>query len=543
MRNTLRLIMASFVLAACGDDGGTAGTTDAVADTSSTGATDSATSTIEDVATDAATDTGGATTIDAAGEVIDPQTVPLIGEVLTCGTRAEVGGVPRGDDLDRHTVDVAKFPDALCNDGSTAVFYYRPYEGEANRDKWVIQLKGGGGCSDAVSCAQRWCSVLTLFGQTQMVDDINTPDLATIAGQGILARRDDNPWGDYHHVYIQYCSSDGWSGTARDAVLDTYHPCDPEKPDAKCPDGQACPAAGQTNAGLCADVPVRYRVHFLGSRIVDAVITTLRQDGVAGPGGLPDLDAAEHVVFAGSSAGGQGVTANLDRVAELLREHNDACQGETCPLVVDGVIDSIFGPSVLGLDLTHHANCPADQPELCTPEAYLERAYARELAGPLEPRPDASCAAWHEANSPEDEWKCTEIAHVISHHITTPMFVRMGLVDQLLMSSFLELGIRTPDGEPIDQPIEYATLLHEQLEWFAGWSDEAEEAEVGMKAPGVFAPGCPKHETLSEDAAVYEARILFGGEHRRFFQVWRFWKDGGSPAVLVADTPEQSICE
>jgi hypothetical protein len=450
--------------------------------------------------------------------------------------------VPKGNDLGRHTVDVGAFPDALCNDGSTAVFYFRPYEGEENRDKWVIQLKGGGGCSTAESCAQRWCSVLTLFGMTQMVDDVNDPDLESIAGQGILNRRDDNPWAAYNHVYVQYCSSDGWSGTARDVVLDTYHPCDPENPKAKCPNGTACPAEGEENAGFCVDVPVTYRIHFLGSRIVDAVIATLRRDGVAGPKGLPDLDDAEHVVVAGSSGGGAGVTANLDRIADLLRQHNEACKGATCPLEVDGVIDSIFDPSSEGLDLTHTQNCPPESPELCSYEAYLKRKYERDVNGPEKSLKDASCVAWHQANAPGTEWRCAEGAHMISHHITTPFVLRMGLVDELLMSGYLELGVRTAAGEPIDEPIEYATLLHDQLEWFSGWSTEAEEAEPGMKAPGVFGPGCPKHETLSEDIAVYEATIDDEGTVRDFFDVWQLWK-GGTPKVLVADTPADSSCQ
>jgi hypothetical protein len=541
LRSVIPSLIATLVLVACGDGGGQRAPTDTGVADATTDAAD-ATTTTEDTMI-AVSDTETSTASDAGEEVVDPSTVPLIGEVLACGARAEVGGVPRGEDLERHTVDVSAFPDALCNDGSTAVFYFRPHQGDENRDKWVIQLKGGGGCGSADSCAQRWCSVLTLFGKTQMVDDINQPPLASIAGQGILARRDDNPWGNYNHVYIQYCSSDGWSGSARDAVLETHYPCDPEKPDAKCPDGSACPAEGEENAGFCVDMPVRYRIHFLGSRIVDAVIATLRRDGVAGPQGLPDLDDARHVVFAGSSAGGQGVTANLDRVADVLRQHNNACQGPSCPLEVDGIIDSIFVPSLLGLDLSGTKNCPPEAPELCTPEAYLQRVYAREATGPTKPLPDASCAAWHQANDPDNEWRCTEISHVISHHITTPMFVRMGLVDQLLMSEFLQLGVRTSEGEPIDQPIEYATLLHPQLEWFSSWSEEAEEAQAGMKAPGVFAPGCPKHETLSEDIAVYDARIDYQGSFRRFFTVWQFWKDGGTPAVLVADTPEQSVCE
>lgn len=479
---------------------------------------------------------------DGAPDAGDPTLVPLIGEVLTCGTRAEVGGVPRGEDLARFDLDLARFPDALCNDGSGAVFYFRPFAGEANRNKWVIQLKGGGGCESGESCGQRWCSVLTLFGQSQMVNDINRPPLPTIGGRGILERRPENPWSDYNHVFIQYCSSDGWAGTGRDVVYDTFHPCEPTQRNARCPDGSACPAEGEENAGLCVGSPVRFRAHFLGRRIIDAVIDTLRQEGGPGPAGLPDLDEAQHVVLAGASAGGAGVTHNLDRVAESLRRTNTACQGGACPLEVDGIIDSIFGPSLVGLDVTHTANCPPGMPELCGVEDYLGRVLARQQSNPQQLVTDESCVAWHMANEPGTEWQCAELSHIISHHITTPVFVRMGLVDQLLMSSFLELGVHTGDGEPIDMPLEFATVLHPQLEWFSEWATEAEEADPALTPPGVFAPGCPKHETLSEEAAVYGTFIEAMGAPRSFFDVWRFWKEGGAPAVLVADTPEDSTC-
>lgn len=542
-RLTVRASSVSWFLVSvlgCSDEPGRVGSdaqADAQADTASDTSDDTAAPDAPDVMEDA-----------AAVDTVDPATVPLIGEALSCGARAEVGGVPRGEDLVRHTLDVASFPDALCNDGSTAVFYYRPYEGEANRDKWVIQLKGGGGCHSADTCALRWCSVLTNFGKTQMVDDINRPALATIGGRGILARRDDNPWTAYNHVYVQYCSSDGWGGTARDVVLDTHHPCDPDEPGARCPDGSACPGEDAETPGLCPDAPVRYRIHFLGSRIVDAVLSTLRRDGVAGAGAggtaLPDLDEAEHVVFAGSSAGGAGIVNNLDRVAALLREHNVACQGASCPLEVDGVIDSIFMPSFEGLDFTGHPSCPPDEPELCAYEAYYQRVWARRSEAVAQPREDESCATWHAANDPDGSWRCAESAHVISHHLTTPFVMRMGLNDQLLAQGMNELGLRTADGEPIDTPLEFAALMHPQLEWFSRWADEAEERDLATMAPGIFAPGCPKHETLSEDTAVYDATIQFQGQGRDFFELWMFWKLGGEvPAVLVADTPADSRCE
>jgi len=50
---------------------------------------------------------------------------PLLDTALTCGRGGEVGGPRPGLDLYRLAVDPAAFPDALCNDGTQAVFYVR----------------------------------------------------------------------------------------------------------------------------------------------------------------------------------------------------------------------------------------------------------------------------------------------------------------------------------------------------------------------------------------------------------------------------------
>ena len=43
----------------------------------------------------------------------------------------------------------------------------------------------------------------------------------TIAGTGIMKRNEENAFGDYNHVYVYYCSSDGWSGTRSHVVLES----------------------------------------------------------------------------------------------------------------------------------------------------------------------------------------------------------------------------------------------------------------------------------------------------------------------------------
>lgn len=539
----LALSLCATLAVGCGDDAVTGGDTAVPSDTTATADTATDTTATADTAT---ADTVGADDTVPAGDT-SAEAVPLIGEALPCGHAADAGGLPAGNDLVRVPIDTSVFPNALCNDGSTPQIYVRPYEGEENKDRWIIQLKGGGACSTPKECAQRWCSVLTNFGKTQMVGDIRNPPRSGIGGTGILERiegehSDDNPFGKFNQVYVNYCSSDTWSGTIKDKVVDTFLPCEPGA-GSTCPDGSACPATGD-DAGVCVGTPVRYRIHFLGHEIVDAVFATLRRDGVPalsdGTSTMPDLDDAAYVVFAGASAGGAGVTNNLDRIAGVLRDHNTACQGGgSCPLVVEGLIDSIFKPTYEGLNLEDTDAC--QKAGACTFEAVLRLLQlGTDFWGGVG---DESCETWHAAHS-GDGWRCTETAHVISHHLTTPFFLRMGLADQLLGGNFVELKLKTASGDAIDSILDFATLLQPQLEWFSTWSDEAEEATDGARAPGVFGPGCSKHETLQSHGAVYETTIAFRSEGRHFFDVWQLWKAGTSPVpvVLVADTPQDSVC-
>ncbi len=84
-----------------------------------------------------------------------------IGQALPCGTVGSAGGLGGSTDLQRFTVDTKRFPEAVCNDGSPAVFYIGRYTKDEDRNKWLIFLQGGGSCGNAQACAQRWCSIDT----------------------------------------------------------------------------------------------------------------------------------------------------------------------------------------------------------------------------------------------------------------------------------------------------------------------------------------------------------------------------------------------
>ena len=443
-----------------------------------------------------------------------PSAVPLLPDALDCGERASVGSIPPGESADAllaFSIDTDRFPDALCNDGSTPVFYVRPAETAAGQDRWVLQLLGGGGCSSPEACARRWCHVGTNFSMTQM-SSRGAPDRTD--GVGIFARPaetgvpEPQPFADANQVLIKYCSSDIWRGTVRDVVRTAPHPTTGEE--------------------------VEFRMHFLGRRILEAVVDTLRQDGVpaleVGADGRPlaDLDDATTVVLAGASAGGGGTTYALDWLAGALREHQPTVE-------VLGLVDSTFGPSGEGLDFSSSTYC--SERGLCDTEAFLS-AGREAQEGLWQAAPEASCESHHAATG--DGWWCASDTHVMLHHLATPVFIRQGLNDGVISETFTETGVRV-DGADIDMAA-FAGLIQGQYDVLRGDRSDREEG-ADVPTSGGFAPLCPKHETLRSTADTFTATVAVPDSGRTtMFEQWQRWRRAESPAVVYARVPEDSTC-
>jgi hypothetical protein len=439
---------------------------------------------------------------------------PLLGEAFDCGKATNVGGIAsttRAAALERKQVDTTRFPDALCNDGTPALFYVRAATTPAGRDRWVIQLMGGGACSSAAICAKRWCSVDTNFSKTQMTS-ATSPDKTD--GEGIFARASDgalpaaNPFEDANQVLVKYCSSDTWRGTARDVEAEAPHPV--------------------------TGVATRYRIHFLGRRILEAVLATLRRDGVpatvVGSGELPDLDQATEVVLAGASAGGGGTTFSLDWLREELRANNPGVE-------VLGLIDSTFGPDLVGLDYTQGTACT--QLGLCTDAAYLGYGLQAQ-AGLWKAAPEQSCSARHLMDGAE--WKCASDTHVVLHHLTTPFFVRQGLSDGLISDPYVEGQLRV-GGQVFTLGL-FGREVAAQLERFPTLASTAEEGGALTRAPGGFGPLCPKHETLRSTPDTFNVTITPAttGTPVRMFDAWAAWRQSAPGAVVVSRSASDTRC-
>lgn len=429
-----------------------------------------------------------------------PVAVPTIAQALSCGAPSTAGLLTRALELQRVDLDPAVFPLARCNDGTSATFYFRPGTTATGRERWAIQLQGGGGCNTPDSCAARWCSIGTNFGTTHMSSMQAPAD--GIRADGILddAAGLGNPMATWNHVFIRYCSSDNWSGTTGPVVVDSHHPV--------------------TGAA------VQFQIEFNGRAIIDAVLKMLRRDGTGvltyrfGSGGvLPDLDSAKAVVFAGASAGGGGVANNADYVGAQLRARN------LCPSCLEYrvIIDSTFGPDADVLDWSTSSLCT--QQGLCTWQDILAAGTA------MFPRNgDASCETWHAANDPGRQWLCKDTDHLIRHHVTSPMLLRMGQVDQLISENSIDSGVSVPGRGPMSLTL-FRELVRDQLVAHGALVGAEERAQ--MVAPAIYGPICPKHETISHNPSTYGVTIGVGGARRTMFDIFTNWRNGLAPSQAV----------
>lgn len=183
-------------------------------------------------------------------------------------------------------VDINKFPDAVCNDGSPAGFVIRRgLNSAANR--WVLFLQPGGLCIDQASCQTRAKESPQLVGSEYYGKPSTGPNQNFAeahflgAGNGILSPdANDNPdFWDATIVESLYCSSDFYQG---------------DKPGA----GVFSPDNVQT-------------WNFHGRAILSAALKTLKENY--------NLDNASDVLFAGASAGGVGLYLGVvDKVDSRL---------------------------------------------------------------------------------------------------------------------------------------------------------------------------------------------------------------------------------
>ncbi|WP_158502230.1 pectin acetylesterase-family hydrolase [Vitiosangium sp. GDMCC 1.1324] len=178
------------------------------------------------------------------------------------------------NDVTVRVVPKSVYPLAICNDGTPATYLFRPGVG-AGAKRWLIYLEGGGSCSTAADCQERYKKQRSLMSSGDPVD--HQPFTTPLEGIKSPLPGENPDFYDANFVQLIYCSSDSWSGDRA--------------------------GNDQLPTGDLA------RWHFRGRRILEAVFTELQSQG---------FSSAEEVFLLGSSAGGVGVMNNVDAVHARL---------------------------------------------------------------------------------------------------------------------------------------------------------------------------------------------------------------------------------
>jgi hypothetical protein len=190
--------------------------------------------------------------------------------------------------LTKRVVKDAVQRQAVCNDGTPAVYYFKRGSG-ADAAHWLIFFQGGGWCSSGLSCALRWSSQHYLMTSQNALNTMQAGGIFSTSTQ-------ENPdFAHFTQVFVKYCSSDIYSGDSEQQVN------------------------GMT-------------MQFRGHKIVTAIIADL-QDTTVIP--APNLKDATQVLVGGSSAGSYGAASNMDWIALELPWAK-----------VKGVLDSSWVPSL-----------------------------------------------------------------------------------------------------------------------------------------------------------------------------------------------------
>ena len=188
--------------------------------------------------------------------------------------------------LIKHEVKDAVQRQAVCNDGTPAVYYFKRGSG-TDAAHWIIFFQGGGWCSSGPSCALRWSS------QHYLMTSQNAPAALPAGGIFSISPQINPDFLNFTQVYVKYCSSDIYSGNSEQPVN-----------------------------GM--------KLQFRGHEIVTAIIADL-EDPTMIPS--PNLKEATQVLVAGSSAGSYGAASNVDWIASQLTWAK-----------VKGVLDSSWVP-------------------------------------------------------------------------------------------------------------------------------------------------------------------------------------------------------
>lgn len=183
----------------------------------------------------------------------------------------------------RRAVANARQRGAVCNDFSPSIYYLD----RSSSRKWVVFFEGGGGCSSVEDCNRRY----TEDGMRNRILMSSVYYPGSVQGEDILSRDAlQNPFHDYSHVLVPYCSSDAWLANHSTPQFDS---------------GAEFKFNNASNSTSFV---------FKGAVIFRSVIEDLKL--------LQGLGDAGELVLVGTSAGGVGILNHLKWIQEQLKNVN-----------------------------------------------------------------------------------------------------------------------------------------------------------------------------------------------------------------------------
>eukprot|EP00929_Paragymnodinium_shiwhaense_P039588 TRINITY_DN20781_c0_g1_i2.p1 TRINITY_DN20781_c0_g1~~TRINITY_DN20781_c0_g1_i2.p1 ORF type:complete len:406 (-),score=92.53 TRINITY_DN20781_c0_g1_i2:291-1508(-) len=357
--------------------------------------------------------------------------------------------------------DLAKDRGAQCLDHTPAGYYSRVQD----PDKWLIFLEGGGLCVEPIDCIMRG---KTSLGSSKNWDPNNIPE-----GHGPTSTTDLNPFANFSHVWVPYCSGDTWLGNSKKGHL--------------------------TLLGL------QMSGHLIIETLIDYLVNTT------------SFGSATQVVLSGSSAGGIGTFHHTDWLAGVLAKNAQA-KGAQPPRVVGMPIEGMFFPEKLPVLFEQFALGNTE------PDSSFESKYLNLLFDSWF-QPDCVAAAKSEGFSVSD---CFNVAKSLLY-TKTPLFICMNRFDELIIQ---ELGLCP--GSVCKSDASSGSVGGRYIRFY-GARMNSTVADLSQKLPHTawFVPSVFQHDgNFYEGFYDKEIRI----QNATLKSAIEGWYWDGRPTVVVEDT-------
>jgi len=295
-------------------------------------------------------------------------------------------------------IDLTKYPQAQCLDGSPGGFYFSPGSG-SGANNWLIHTQGGGWCVNDNDCLGRSKTALgsSTFWSSTGCPNSNSPVCYADGGAAGMLNSDAqaNPnLYNWNKVFINYCDGMSYAGTVIDPVT-----------------------VGSST--------IYYRGSFILKAIYDMLLTNTSYN----------LAAADNVVIKGCSAGGLAVYLHSDAVQSWINAVNPKTKVVAAP----------------------GAGFFMDLPDFNGNYNYRGNYQWVFQRGNVTANVNNACIADH---SPDEQWKCYVAPYTLPY-LKLPVFISNSLTDAWQTGNIMTLPCNPGSCSNITVEQEVVAYLHQ----------------------------------------------------------------------------------